>query len=77
MTICDMNGVGRAMKDSLPCNCKNLDCPYNGTKCIDNPEEAGVIQLPCMREIPSVELCSTCCMLGDLYGICAFYREGV
>jgi hypothetical protein len=72
-----MNGTGWAMKNSFPCNCKDLDCPYNGTKCIDNPEAAGVILLSCMREIPSVELCSTCCMLGYLYGICAFYREEV
>jgi hypothetical protein len=74
MTICDVTGVGRAMKNSLPCNCKDRDCPYNGTKCIDDPEAAGVILLPCMREVPSVGLCSTCCMLGYLNGKCAFYR---
>jgi hypothetical protein len=70
----DLSGT---VQNSLTCSCKLHDCPNNGTKCIDNPDEPGDIQLPCLREMPSIELCSTCCLFGYLEGICAFCRDGV
>ena len=31
------------------CSCRYRDCPNNGTKCFDNPDEPGIVQLPCLR----------------------------
>ena len=67
----------RTVQNGLTCSCKLYDCPNYRKKCIDNPDEPGVIQLPCLREMPSLGLCSTCCLFGYLEGICAFYREGL
>ena len=71
---CELSGT---IQDRPTCSCRHRDCPNNGTKCFDNPDEPGIIQLPCLREKPSLSLCSTCCMLGYLEGMCAFYRERV
>jgi len=59
------------------CSCRYRDCPNNGTKCFDNPDEPGIVQLPCLREKTSLSLCRTCCILGYPEGMCAFYRERV
>ena len=76
MEIHVMNDVGRTMQNGS-CSCKHSDCTNNGTKCIDNPDELGIIQLPCLREMPTLGLCSTCCLLGYLDGVCAFDMECV
>ena len=57
------------------CGCSYRNCPYNGTKCFDNPDEPGIIQLPCLREKPTLALCNNCCEFGHLNGICAAYME--
>jgi hypothetical protein len=69
---CELSGT---IQDRLTCSCRHHDCPNNGTKCFDNPDEPGIVQLSCLREKPSLSLFSTCCLLGYLKGICAFYRE--
>ena len=69
----------RTVQNGSTCSCKLHDCPNYGKKCIDNPNgKPGVIQLPCLREMPSLGLFSTCCLFGYLEGICAFafYRMG-
>jgi hypothetical protein len=68
-------GSSRTVRNRATCSCKHLDCPNNGTKCIDNPDDPGIIQLPCLREKPSIDLCSTCCLFSYLNKICAFSRE--
>jgi hypothetical protein len=68
-------GPSGTVPNSKTCSCRHYDCPNNRTACIDNPDEPGIIQLPCLREKPSLDLCSSCCMLGYLEGICAFYKE--
>ena len=67
----------RTMQNGLTCSCRHRDCPNYGKKCIDDPDEPGVIRLPCSMEMPSIELCSTCCLFGYLEGICAFYRVDI
>ena len=70
--------LSRTVQNGSTCSCKLHDCSNNGTKCIDNPNgEPGVIQLPCLREMPTLGLCSTCCLFSYLEGICAFYRMGL
>jgi len=68
-------GLSGLVLNNLTHSCRHHECPNNGTKCKDSPDEPGIIQLPCLREEPSLGLCSTCCMLEYLEGICAFYRE--
>ena len=63
------------IQDRPTCSSRHRDCPNNETKCFDNPDEPRIVQLSCLKEKPSLSLCSTCCMLGYLEGICAFYRE--
>jgi hypothetical protein len=57
------------------CSCGYLECPNNGTKCIDDPDEPGITQLPCIMERPTLALCKKCCEFRHLNGICAFYKE--
>jgi len=58
------------------CSCRYLKCSYHGTRCIDNPDEPGIIQLPCIRgEMPSLDLCRKCCQFGYLAGICAYMER--
>jgi hypothetical protein len=62
-------------RNSKKCSCSYLNCPYNGTKCIDNPDEPGITQLPCLREKPTLALCKNCCEFGHLNSIGSFYKE--
>ena len=71
---CELSGT---KQDRLTCSCRHRDCPNNGTKCFDNPDGRGIIQLPCFMEKPPLSLCSTSCMLGYLEGMCTFYGERV
>lgn len=66
-----MNGDWNGRK----CSCSNRNCPYNGTKCFDNLDEPGIVQLPCIREKPSLVLCKNCCEFGHLNGTCAACRR--
>jgi len=75
MKICFMDDIMQALEDRTTCSCKHHDCPNNGTNCMDDSDELGIIQLPCIKDEPSLELYSACCLLGYLEEVCAFCME--